>query len=387
MTLSSAAYEASASGDERRTSKSGPLHNNNYPEDKSSTRSKCRTNNSSKSQGKKKRFSLLRRLSSKKSNKDGESKTKKSKNRHFNPESSAPAIWPGSTSKAGRRRSSLQSDMSGHTWLSSGTNGDSCRSLVGQGDHLNKGGGRDASDRHAHEQEEGTAAAVADNADEPFQDSLGDLTAALPGLDLNHDSRSRLALRFAAGSDYANDGSHEDGTSTSDNDDDEMFRTARGEENDMERATDDDDVDITDSFLTCIAETPECGNGISPPSTSPQQQQQQQQQQQHHPDDAADTTTDGKPTARPIHQAPKEQEQEADTTSTEVAEGPLPTGTSTTTQRRKSVEFKDVVSYATVANKKFLSDDELFVLFYSVSLYSAYMSGSYFCVLILIYIY
>ena len=90
MKLSSAAYEAATavSGDERRTSKSGPLHNNNYPEDKSSTRSKCRTNNSSKSEGKKKRFSLLRRLSSKKSNKDRESKTKKSKNRRFNPESS-----------------------------------------------------------------------------------------------------------------------------------------------------------------------------------------------------------------------------------------------------------------------------------------------------------
>ena len=350
MTLSSAAYEASASGDERRTSKSGPLHNNNYPEDKSST-SKCRTNSSSKSEGKKKRFSLLRRLSSKKSNKDRESKTKKSKNRRFNPESSAPAIWPGN--KAGRRRSSLQSDMSGHTWLSSGTNGDSCRSLVGQGDHLNKGGGRGVSDRLAHEQEEG-AAAAADNDDEPFQDSLGDLSAALPGLDLNHDSRSRLPLGFAA-----KDGSHEDGTSTSDNDDDEMFRTARGEEKDLpdQEPANDDDVDgmssnedITASFLSCIAQTPEGGHGISPPSTS--------QKQQQHPDEA-DATTAGKPTTH-------EQEQEADTTA-EVAEGPPPTGTSTTTQRRKSVEFKDVVSYATVANKKFLSDDELFVLFYSVS--------------------
>ena len=109
--------------------------------------------------------------------------------------------------------------------------------------------------------------------------------------------------------------------------------------------------DITASFLSCIAETPEGGHGISPPSTSPRRQQS--------PDDA-DATIDGKPTAH-------EQEQEADTTA-EVAEGP-PTTATTTTQRRKSVEFKDVVSYATVANKKFLSDDELFVLFYSVSLY------------------
>ena len=366
MTLSSAAYsyEAAASVDERRHSKQ-PSHN--CPEASTSKTANDNTSRGSKSKKKeKKRFSLLRRLSSKKPNNGRESKTKKSKSRRFNPESSAPATWPGN--KAGRRRSSLQSDMSGHTWLSSGTNGDSSRSLAGQGDHLNRGGANRGTDqhnqitsgRHAQKLEEGAAAA--DNDEEPFQDSLGDLSAALPGLALNHDSRSRLA-----GSDCANDGSHGDGTSISDNDDDEMFRTAHGEENGMVHASDDDvdgmssNEDITASFLSCIAETLEGGHGISSPSTSPQQQH------HHHPDDAADTTTDGKPTARPIHQAPKEQEQEADTTCTEVAEGPPTNATSTTTQRRKSVEFKDVVSYATVANKKFLSDDELFVLFYSVS--------------------
>lgn len=146
MTLSSAAYsyEAAASVDERRHSKQ-PSHN--CPEASTSKTANGNTARGSKSKKKeKKRFSLLRRLSTKKPNNGRESKTKKSKSRRFNPESSAPATWPGN--KAGRRRSSLQSDMSGHTWLSSGTNGDSSRSLVGQGDHLNRGGANRGTDQH-----------------------------------------------------------------------------------------------------------------------------------------------------------------------------------------------------------------------------------------------
>ena len=316
MTLSSAAYsyEAAASGDEGRHSNSQSSHK--YPECSATNGNTCNSKSN-----KKKRFSLLRRLSSKKSNKDRENKkAKKIKNHRFNPESSTPAIWP---SKANRRRSSLESDMSGHTWLSSGTNGSSSRSLAA-GDCPTRsskernnrkaavGPHSQMSDRRAHEQEEGAAAADNANDDnELFQDSLGDLSAALPGLDLQHDSRSRLPLRISAGSDCANDGSHRADTSSEEDGDDEMFRTAHGEDEGMaerQYASDDDvdgmssDEDVTASFLSCIAE---------------------------------------------------------------VAEGPHTTNT--TTGRRKSVEFKDVASYATVTNKRFLSDDELFVLFYSVS--------------------
>lgn len=330
MTLSSAAYEAASSDEGSHYSKSLASHKA-YSRNSHSCEvgtSSCNAaisagNNNSrgsnksdqKTKKKEKRFSrLLRRLLS---------KSKSKKNLEFDPESSAPAVWP--SRKAGRRRSSVRSDESGHTWL---TNGGESSSLAVQGSHPNKSGAD--GDRNQH------------NGEQLFQDSLGNLSVALPGLHLNHDSRSRLS-----GSDHASDGSQEVGTS-SENDDDEMFQTAHGEINDMADQQDDmsPNEDITSSFLSCIAETPEGGRGISPPSI-PTAQQDTAQEHEHEADDTA----------------------------------------STTTQRRKSVEFKDVVSYATVANKKFLSDDELFVLFYSVSLYSAYMSGSYFCVLILIYIY
>lgn len=352
--MSSAAYEA-ASSDEGRHGQGGKnsaaaLHNHpGYSNHEASTEDSTK---------KKKRFSLLRRLSSKKPPADpAKGKKRGRKNRRFDPESSAPGIWPsGSKTKAGRRRSSLQSDMSGHTWL---TNGSSSRSLAADG-----GGCSAPALEGRHKQQDGTVAPQS-HADEAFQDSLGNLSAALPGLDLEHDSRSRLALHFGTGgSDVA------DASSSSSDDDDEMFLTAHGREDEWaqppasssrygEGTSEEEEEDITASFLSCIAETQ--GVGISPAPVS--------SQQRPGVEGGLSGSIDGEPAGsqdRPDEQAQPEPDHDVTVEADEVAASTT-TKTTAKHRRRKSVEFKDVVSYATVANKRTLSDDELFVLFYSVS--------------------
>ena len=315
MPMSTAAYEAASFADEGGAAVAYgsclPAHaenekgNNDESSIQSSKQSKTTTSK------KEKRFSLLRRLSSSKLTKSGTNQHKgqhKSSfgQRRLRPESSAPARWPA------RRRSSIQSDMSGQTWLTSGTENRSSRAL---------GGGGGQADMHKKSQNTGKAEAEEEVAREPFQNSLlgDDLSEVLMrGLGVRRDdSRRQLLLNSTPGSQHANDGSHD--TSSDDMD---MYRTAHGGNEDCDN---DIDIDINGSFLSCIAEP---SSEIAP---APQDQASASESEQQ---------VEQRPPSPPAVHHPR---------------------------RRKSVEFQDVVSYATVADKRALSNDELNALFYSVS--------------------
>jgi len=318
MPMSTAAYEAATFADEGGAAVACglclPAHaenekgNNHASSIQSSKQSKTTTSK------KERRFSLLRRLSSSKLTKSGTNQQKSQHKssfglRRLRPESSAPARWPA------RRRSSLQSDMSGLTWLTSCTGNSSSRGL--------DGGGGDAG-MHNEDQNTGTAEAAEEVAGEPFQNPLpgDDLSEVLlRGLGVRRDdSRRQLLLNSTPGSQHADDGSHD-----SSSDDMGMYRTAHGG-NDEDG---DNDIDIHGSFLSCIAE----------PFVPLPQDPAQTRHSDAFPSDSEQQVEQRPPSPPPVHHP----------------------------RRRKSVEFQDVVSYATVADKRALTNDELNVLFYSVS--------------------
>ena len=319
MPMSTAAYEAATFADEGGAAVAYgsclPAHaenekgNNHASSIQSSRQSKTTTSK------KEKRFSLLRRLSSSKLTKSGTNQHKSQHKssfglRRLRPESSAPARWPT------RRRSSLQSDMSGQTWLTSGTGNSNSRAL---------GGGGGQADMHKEVQNTGKADAEEEVAGEPFQDFLtGDHLSEvlLRSLGVRRDdSRRQLLLNRVPGSQHANDGSHD-----SSSDEGGMYRTAHGGNNEDS----DNDIDIHGSFLSCIAEP---SSEIAPL-----------------PQDPAPIRHSGASSSW--------NEQQAE----QIPPSPPPVHRP---KWRKSVDFQDVVSYATVADK--LSEDELNVLFYSVS--------------------